>query len=39
MIVCNLIVRVGGYYQLLFVQIFGKGKYSLQLVTMCALRY
>ena len=38
MIVCNLIVRVGGYYQL-FVQIFGKGKYSLQLVTMCALRY
>lgn len=38
MIVCNLIVRVSGYYQMLFVQIFGKGKYSLQLVTMCTLK-
>ena len=38
MIVSNLIVRVSGYYQMLFVKIFGKGKYSLQLVTMCTLK-
>lgn len=28
MIVSNLIIRISGYYQMLFVQIFGKGKYN-----------
>lgn len=33
------IVRVSGYYQILFAQIFGKWKYGVQLIMICALKY